>query len=122
MKRFVLAGIAVIFAAALFLATRSEALADTLGFVRVFTMTCTTTAQRVVPTSGRFGSRSMRLWNNSSTSVFLGGSDVATTSTGYPICTNTANCEASGITLDANPVVFCRVASGTVDVLVFQGF
>lgn len=122
MKRFVLAGIAVIFAAALFLATRSEALADTLGFVRVYTFTCTTTGQKIVPSSGRTGSRSMRVWNNSATSVFLGGSDVATTLTGYPICTNTANCEAAGMTLDANPVVFCRVAAGTVDVLVFQGF
>jgi hypothetical protein len=121
-KRYILAGVAVIFAAALFLATRSEALADALGYVRVFTFTCTTTAQQIKPTSGRTGSRSIRLWNNSATSVFLGASDVATTSTGYPICTNTANCESSGITLDANPVVYCRVAAATQDILVFQGF
>ncbi len=106
---------------ALVFSTQASALSDTLGSFRAYTFTCTTTPQRLAPSSGVKSSKAMRVWNNSATSVFLGGSDVATTSTGYPICTNTTNCEMSALPIDAAPVVWCRVASGTVDVLVLAG-
>lgn len=98
----------------------AEALSDPLGTFRVYTFSCTTAGQQIVPSSGRKSSKAARFWNNSATPVYLGGSDVATTSTGYPICTDTAVCEASGFSIDSAPVVWCRAGS-TVSIVVSVG-
>lgn len=52
-----------------------------------------------------------RCANPSSTVVYLGGSDVRGDGTaGYPICTDTASCSDSALTVDARNV-YCSAAS-----------
>jgi hypothetical protein len=97
------------------------ALANTLGFVRVFQLSCDGTVRKIVPASGRTGSLAVLLWNSTSTAVFIGGSDVNTTTTGIPICSS-SSCVSSSLSIDSNPVLYCQTAGSTVTLTVLQGF
>ena len=85
--------------------------------VRAFTESCGTTAT-VISDDNPIASG--LIWNNSATPVYLGGSDVATTATGFPICTDTALCLRADMPIDARRV-WCIVAAGSVNVLVLAG-
>lgn len=117
--------VTVLYAVVLFsvlAATDADALSDPLGSVRVFQFTCTTSAQVIKPSSNPKGAKSLRLWNNSATPVYLGGADVTNGLTnGWPICTNTAACEQASFPIDSNPVVYCRAGS-SVTIQAFWGY
>jgi hypothetical protein len=108
--------------AALFLlAPQADALADPLAYVRTYTFSCTTGAARIVPSSNIRTQRAMRVWNSSATPIYLGGSDVNTSTTGWPICTDTALCEQASFPVDSQAVVYC-VAGSTVSLKVVTAF
>lgn len=100
---------------------RAEALSDPLAYVRTFTFSCTTSAARIVPSTSVRTQKAMRVWNNSTTPIYLGGSDVDTSTKGWPICTDTANCEQASFPIDSQAVVYC-VAGSTVSLKVITGF
>lgn len=85
-----------------------------------FSVSCATSATSVVPSTGA-GIEDAFIWNNSTTPVYVGGSAVGT-STGIPICTDTASCVQSSIALSVvRGGVYCKVSSGTVSVRVLSG-
>jgi hypothetical protein len=85
-----------------------------------FSVSCATSATSVVPSTGA-GIEDAFIWNNSATPVYVGGSSVGT-STGIPICTDTASCVQSSIALSVvRGGVYCKVSSGTVSVRVLSG-
>jgi hypothetical protein len=85
-----------------------------------FSVTCATSATPVVPSSSA-GIEDAFIWNNSAIPVYVGGSSVGT-STGIPICTDTASCVQSSIALSVvRGGVYCKVSSGTVSVHVLSG-
>lgn len=103
------------------LAFPAEALSDPLSLVRVFQFSCTTTAAQIKPTDVPRNAKAMRIWNNSTTPVYLGGSDVTNGLTkGWPICTDTAACEQASFPIDVVANVYCRAGSSTT-VQVFFG-
>lgn len=104
-----------------FAAIPAHALSDPLGRLRVYTFACGTSAAQVLPTGAPRSAKAMRLWNNSTTPVFLGGADVNTSTLGWPICTDTAVCEQASFPIDSNPVVYC-VTGSTVNIKVFAGY
>lgn len=87
----------------------AQALSSPLFKAADYAVTCGTTAVQINTNSGN------SLWcdNNSSTSVFVGGSDVDTT--GICISKDAANCPRRDLPADyASGALYCRVASGTV--------
>jgi len=99
-----------------------QALSDPVSGIRVFQFSCGTTAAKILPTSGTRSAKAMRVWNNSTTPVYLGGSDVSSsTATGWPICTDTAACEQAAFPVDSVANVYCKAGS-SVTVSVMFGF
>lgn len=92
-------------------------LSTSLGRIRAYQVACTTTATAI---SDGHSQSSGLIWNNSATAVYLGGSDVNTTTTGFPICTNTASCLRADMPIDAK-YLYCRVAAGSTTVTVLAG-
>jgi len=92
-------------------------LGSSLGRIRTHTVTCATTATAI---ADGHNASSMLIWNNTATPVYLGGSDVDTTTAGFPICTDTATCLRADMPIDAK-YLYCRVSSGTVAVKVLAG-
>lgn len=77
-----------------------------------------TTTQAEIQDSLATGFKACRVWNNSATVVYLGGNLQAIDSTdGYPICTSTASCPESVLTIDGSGVSV-EAASGTVNLQV----
>jgi hypothetical protein len=99
-------------------APKASALSTPLGRVRTYTVTCATTATRVVATANQ-PAASVLLWNNSATAAYLGGADVAATVTGMPICTSTS-CVSASVNIDARDL-HCMSAGGAVTLLVLAG-
>lgn len=98
---------------------KSNALADPVGTVRVFQKSCGTTAAPLC--AGQNCSyQTAKFWVNSATPVFIGGSDVDTSTKGMPYCTDTASCISAGDSADAVlPALWCKAGSSvTVTVLV----
>lgn len=93
------------------------ALPASLGHLRAFQVSCGTTAALL---SDGLPISSALILNNSATAVYLGGSDVDTTTHGFPICTNTAACLRPDMPLDGKRLS-CIVASGSVTVTVLAG-
>lgn len=116
-------GLTVALAAALFFlfSSPADALSDPLGRLRVYTFACGTSAAQIMPTGAPRSAKAMRIWNNSTTPVYLGGADVNTSTLGWPICTDASVCEQPAFPIDSNPVVYC-VAGSTVNVKVFLGY
>lgn len=101
-----------------------------------FQFTCTTTAQRIAPPSGRADYTSITVWNaacsggtctTSSTPVFLGGTyntqtgaqtSAVTTATGMPVCDDTAACIATAATYEVKNLECIAGSSVTVTVQV----
>lgn len=106
--------------ACLWFASPAKALSDSLGTVRVYTFSCTTTAAKIIPSSGVRSVKAQRFWNNSTSPVYIGGTDVDTSTKGWPICTDTAACEQASFPIDAGTTVWCKAGS-TVSLLVFTG-
>lgn len=101
-------------------ALMSMALYSPLEKPNAFVQTVTTTATKVAPTSAPHVSfKSCRVSNLSVTPVYLGGSAVDTTD-GYPLCTDSASCPESSLTVDGNGL-FLVLAASTQDVNVFCG-
>lgn len=99
----------------------ANALADSLGIARSYEVACGTSATRLRPADGLSGFAAFKVWNNSATAVYLGGSDVDTSTKGYPICT-TSSCDGASLPVDGKPdVFFCRVASGSTTVKILAG-
>lgn len=95
----------------------------------VITVTNTATSlAALVETAGckKLPSEAVLLWNNSTTVVCIGGSDVNTTVTAggkcWPVCTTAASCKYDVYTARASPAaVYLKVASSTQAVLVHAG-
>lgn len=99
-----------------------------LGGFRVYTVSCDGTTKTLAPSDAVTAPNkkrsfvSFRWWVNSATPVFIGDSDVATTSTGMPYCTDTASCVLATDTADGNPAnLHCKTGGSSVNVLVFGG-
>lgn len=92
-------------------------LSTSLGNMRSHEVACATTATAV--TDG-YGASSMLLWNNSTTPVYLGASDVNTTTKGFPICTDTATCLRADMPIDGK-YLYCIVTTGTVTLDILAG-
>jgi len=87
----------------------AAALSSPLFRAADYAVECGTTAVQINTNSGN------SLWcdNNSTTSVFLGGSDVDTT--GICVSKDAANCPRRDVPADfASGALYCRTASGTV--------
>jgi hypothetical protein len=110
--------IAVAITLGIVLTPKAMALADSLSKGTSYEITCDTTAIRMSPTTQY---SAFRFWVNSSTPVFVGGANVATTLTGMPYCTDTANCVLPTESIDANPREFWCVAGSAVTVKVIAG-
>lgn len=107
-------------AASAFLAIAGLAAFTMLGDIEAEVITITTAATELKPAA--YGGRSpssCRIWNNSATVAYVGGSGVDTTD-GYPLCTDTASCPEAAITIDGNGV-YALVASSTLDLNVICG-
>ena len=113
MKKYVFLAVALLSVGAL-------AAFSPLGSLEAEVLTVSTTATELKPAA--YGGRapaSCRVWNNSVTVVYIGGSGVDTTD-GYPICTDTASCPEAAITVDGNGL-YGIVAASTQDVNVLCG-
>lgn len=96
-----------------------EALLDTsLGKIRGYQVSCTTTAGGVSLTDGNPTS-SLYVWINSLTPVYIGGGTVDSTH-GTPFCTDTASCPTAALSIDAKEAR-CLSSSGTVTAIVLAG-
>lgn len=98
------------------LSDNAQALSAPLFRAGDYAVTCGTTATQINTVGGN------SLWcdNNSTTSVFLGGSDVDTT--GICISKDAANCPRRDVPADfGSGALFCRVASGTVTLQCLAG-
>lgn len=113
--------VALVFATALMIySDKSSALADPVGTVRVFQKPCNSTASPLC-TGQNCQYQTAKFWVNSATPVFIGGSDVDTSTKGMPYCTDTATCVAAGDTADALlPALWCK-SGGSVTVTVLVG-
>lgn len=90
-------------------------LSTSLGRVRVFQQSCGTSAAKL---TDNLPYSAVRVWNNSTTAVYLGGSNVNTSTTGMPICTTTS-CIDDDLPSDVREV-WC-VAGSSVTVTVIAG-
>jgi hypothetical protein len=109
--------------AAVFASMSASALSDPVGEYQVFVHACTGATSRIEsPTTGK-SFKAFQLWNNSTTPVFFGGSDVNTatdgTAKGWPICTNTAACPRAFQEVDGIPTsLYCKAGS-SVNILIW---
>ena len=94
---------------------------------RGYQISCDTTAIKMSPASGIGspstggpGFQSFKFWNNTTTLVYVGGSDVDTTK-GIPYCTTAASCPQSFDSYDGNPAGFWCYASGATTVTILAG-
>jgi hypothetical protein len=76
--------------------------------------------QALIDPDDGYGYSSVRCFNLTTTPVYLGGSNVNTSTLGYPICTDTASCPESAITVDGQNV-YGIVASGSTTVTCIKG-
>ena len=77
------------------------------------TVTTTATALPATAVEGRI---SLAIYNNGAATIYLGASDVTTT-TGYPLA---AGAEIS-LDVGMNVIVYARIAAGTANVRVLEG-
>jgi putative hemolysin len=92
-------------------AVAAMGLSRPLSSAKSFSVTCATTATAITG-SGVDGYASVYCDNNSTTSVFVGGSDVGTS--GICISKDSANCPRRDLPADFEVgSLYCRVASGT---------
>lgn len=83
-------------------------------------VTIGTTVERITFETGiTTGFDSCLIWNNSTTTLYVGGSDVDGTD-GFPICTNTSNCPDSKVTVDATSA-YALSSSGNLTVKILCG-
>lgn len=95
-----------------------EGVPGPLSGLRAFRVGCTTAA---TPIADGAPYHSLTMWNNSATPVYLGASNVtASTTNGYPICTDTATCPRADMPADVRHG-FCRVTAGTVYLVILAG-
>lgn len=111
MRNKIIAALVVVAALAL------AGLSSSLGNMRAHQVACGTTATAV--TDG-YAASSMLLWNNSTTPVYLGASNVNTTTRGFPICTDTAACLRADMPLDGK-YLYCIVGAGSVTLTILAG-
>lgn len=121
MKKFQIA--ALVFTALIF---SFSALADpVLGKLRVYTITCDSTVKTLAPVDTTLKLKSFvhfRWWVNSTTPVFVGGTDVDTTGgVGMPYCTDAAVCVKSNDSMDGNPFNMSCKAASAVSVIILAG-
>ena len=100
------------------LTPKAMALADSLSKGTSYEIACDTTAVRLSPTTQY---SAFRFWVNSSTPVYVGGSDVNTSTAGMPYCTDTAACVLATDSIDGNPSEFWCRAGSAVTVKVIAG-
>lgn len=111
MKRLLVIGGAVVSVLAL------TGLSNPVGGIRTFTVTCLTTATAI--TDGK-GVSAFRAFNNTATPAFVGGTDVTSTTKGFPLCTDTATCPSSTLPVDGGGA-YCLSTGGAVTLLVIAG-
>ena len=100
--------------------TSVNALSDSLGLYRSYQVSCTSTPGKMCRT-GYCSFQAFKFWVNSATPVFMGGSDVDTSTKGMPYCTAGASCLQSFDSIDGVPAnMFCD-SGGTVTVTVIAG-
>ena len=92
-------------------------LSTSLGNMRAHQVACGDTA---TPVTDGYPASSMLLWNNSATPVYLGASNVNTSTRGFPICTDTASCLRADMPLDGK-YLYCIVGAGSVTLTVLAG-
>ena len=111
MKKYLVA-LLVVLASIVGISSDSVAL-QPLGRVRSYEVTCTTTPKRLSPASGYVPTSAFK-FTNGAVQIFIGGSDVNTTTLGTPYAASAKE------SLDAAPrEVWCMTASGSsvVDIL-----
>lgn len=117
-----LALLAVFFGISIIFSSSAHALSDPLASVTVYQFTCGTTATNIKNPAFPKSAKSLRIVNMGVPKVWLGGPNVTGADTnGYAIC-NDVTCDAKALPIDANPVVWCATASGTVLVTVVSGY
>jgi hypothetical protein len=95
------------------------ALAAPMSKIGSFQESIADSATLIDPDDG-YGYSSVRCFNLTTTPVYLGGSNVNTSTLGYPICTDTAACPESAITVDGQNV-YGIVATGSTTVTCIKG-
>lgn len=91
------------------------ALANPTSKVTAFQFTATTT-QAELQSGNEYNWKSCRLWNNSATQLYVGGiEDTLSSTVGWKLCTDTANCPEDKLTIDGRGIVL-EAASGTLTV------
>ena len=80
-----------------------------------WTQNCTGSAAKIDRPTGIKGYVSILVWNNSSTPIYLGASDVS--SSGMPYCTAAATCPMSFESFDVTNL-WCITGGGTVPIIV----
>ena len=83
-----------------------------------YQVTCATTATSLRGAQGALSA--LTLWNNTTTPAFIGGSDVNSTTTGMPICTDTAACYDSKFPVDGGDG-YCLSVGGAVVLTITAG-
>lgn len=121
----VLSALAAVVAFVFLASQPAEALADPLGKMYSYQVSCAATAggTRLVPSSGsaQKSLQAYKFWVNSATPVYFGGSDIDSTH-GMPYCTASASCVAAMDSVDGSPnETFCLSSSGSVTVTVWAG-
>ena len=107
MKKYLVA-LLVVLASIVGVSSDADALADPLGRIRSYQITCDTTARKLAPTSGYVPTSAFKFKNGSAT-IFLGGSDVNGTTAGYSYAASAEDA------IDAAPgVVWCYSATSSV--------
>lgn len=114
MKKF-LAGVVLAVLMGLGFAGGAKALADPLGRIRSYEITCDTTARRLSPTSGYVPTSAFKM-TVGATQIFVGGSDVNATTAGFPYAASSSE------SFDVTPgVVWCRTSAGSSVVEIIAG-
>lgn len=98
-----------------------DPLGEPFGQVRVWQQSCTSTAAAIKPSSAPTTYSSLRIMNNNSGAVYIGGSDVNTSTKGYPLCTTAATCPEFALSLPALAGVPYCVAGSATTITVIAG-
>lgn len=113
-KSKILITLAAIAVFVVLVSTNAAALADSLGYARAYQVTCGTTVGKMCR-SGYCQFQAFKFSVPAASTIYLGGSDVNTTTTGYEYA------GAREESIDGNPGAFYCTAASDVTVTVLAG-
>lgn len=91
-------------------------LATPIGDLKTFTRTCDTTATKIIGTAAS----AYVVGNLTTTPIYVGNADVNSTTRGWPVCSDTAVCFSTTLSIDASSG-YCLSTGGTATLLVMSG-